>query len=40
MTTLTDSVGRKGANLSHDVTLVQAMLQAIAQPSGPRYYDA
>ncbi len=40
MTTLTDGVGRKGANLSHDVTLVQAMLQAIVRPSGPRYYDA
>jgi peptidoglycan hydrolase-like protein with peptidoglycan-binding domain len=40
MTTLTDGVGRKGKNLSHDVTLVQAMLQAIARPSGPRYHDA
>ncbi len=40
MTTLTADVGPKGANLSHDVTLVQAMLQAIVQPSGRRYYDA
>jgi len=40
MTTLTADVGPKGANLSHDVTLVQAMLQTITQPSGRRYYDA
>ena len=39
MTTLTADVGPKASNLSHDVTLVQAMLQAIAQPSGRRYYD-
>lgn len=40
MPTITGPVGEKEANAVHDVALVQAMLQAIRDPQGRRYYDS
>ena len=39
MTIMTADVGPNGANLIQDITLVQAMLQAITRPDGRRYYN-
>jgi peptidoglycan hydrolase-like protein with peptidoglycan-binding domain len=40
MTIMTADVGPNGAKLIQDITLIQAMLQAITRPDGRRYYNA